>query len=61
MADRERLRLNRFHRFCGLDLGKGCMTFRPSHSGPSHSGPLFRGPELFAVQAHFFRNSGPNY
>jgi hypothetical protein len=39
----------------------GCMTFRPSNSGPSHSGPIFRGPELFAVQAHFSRNSGPNY
>jgi hypothetical protein len=28
-ADRERLRINRFHRFCGfgLDLGKGVIFF----------------------------------
>jgi hypothetical protein len=26
-ADRERCRLNRFYRFCGLDLGKGLAFF----------------------------------
>jgi hypothetical protein len=45
-ADRERRRLNRFYRICGLDLGKGSILWGVRRSGPVIQARVF--------QAHFY-------